>query len=100
MTLKTWMLLGALSLLATVSHAAGTAERFSIVSNGETVGHIIATHDGPRVDIDYAVSDNGRGPKHKEHLLLNAAGIPIEWSIEGTSLMGGAVNEHLSYRMV
>jgi hypothetical protein len=98
MTLKTLMLLGALSLLATAADAAGTTDRYSIVSNGETVGHIIATRNGPSVDIDYAVSDNGRGPKHKEHLLLNGAGIPVQWTIAGTSLMGGPVNERLSLK--
>ena len=70
----------------------------AIVSNGETVGHVIAAHDGHTIDVDYAVSDNGRGPKHKEHLVLDPAGIPVEWSIEGTSLMGGTVSEHLTWK--
>src|SRR3984957_3459912 len=83
--------------IAAGAHAA-TTERFSILANGETVGHVVAVQSGQAVDVDYAVSDNGRGPKHKEHLVLNAAGIPVEWSIEGTSLMGGAVSEHLTWK--
>jgi Amidohydrolase family len=81
----------------TIAHAT-TTERFSILANGETVGHVVAIQNGQAVDIDYAVSDNGRGPKHKEHLVLNATGIPVEWSIEGNSLMGGSVSEHLTWK--
>lgn len=77
---------------------AGTTERFSVVANGENVGHVVAVRNGATIDIDYAVSDNGRGPKHKEHLVLGSNGIPVEWSIEGTSLMGGPVSEHASWK--
>jgi len=83
---------------AASAYATTTTERFSIVANGETVGHVVAVQNGQAFDVDYAVSDNGRGPRHKEHLALNAAGIPVEWSIEGTSLMGGAVSEHLDWK--
>jgi hypothetical protein len=86
-----------LLLLASSAHAA-TTDRFSVVANGETVGHIIATQDGPTVDIDYAVSDNGRGPKHKEHLVLDASGTPSQWTIQGASLMGGPVSETLAWK--
>ena len=87
------------SLLAFTAGAhAADIERFVIVANGETVGHLIATHNRNTVDIDYAVSDNGRGPKHKEHLVLEPSGIPREWSIEGTSLMGGRVSERMSWK--
>jgi hypothetical protein len=76
---------------------AATTERYSVVANGETVGQLVAVLDGRSVDIDYAVSNNGRGPKHKEHLVLAPSGVPVEWSIEGTSLMGGTVNEHFAW---
>ena len=92
------LLLCGVSQLAAVGAHAETTERFSVVANGETVGHLVSVQNGRSIDVDYAVSDNGRGPKHKEHLLLDAAGIPVEWSIEGTSLMGGAVSEHVSWK--
>jgi hypothetical protein len=91
------LLLGASWSSAGVVQAA-TIERFVILSNGETVGHLVATRDGRAVDIDYFVDNNGRGPKHKEHLLLGSSGVPVDWSIEGTSLMGGAVAERLSWK--
>jgi hypothetical protein len=78
--------------------AAATTERFSVVANAETVGHLVATLDGRAVDIDYAVSNNGRGPKHKERLVLGPSGFPVEWSIEGASEMGGPVGERFSWK--
>jgi len=73
-------------------------DRYSIVANGETVGHIVATRSGANVDIDFAVSNNGRGPKHTEHLVLAHNGIPAEWTIDGSSLMGGTVHEHEEWK--
>jgi len=87
----------AAAALSTAAQAA-VQERFSVVANGESVGHVWASIDGPVVDIDYAVSDNGRGPKHKEHLVLDPSGAPVEWTIEGTSLMGGPVSERLGWK--
>jgi hypothetical protein len=81
--------------VSAVSHAQSA--HFSVVANGEVVGHVIADHKGKTVDLDYAVSDNGRGPKHRERLTLSPSGMPIQWDIEGTSLMGGSVNEHMSW---
>jgi hypothetical protein len=86
-----------LSLAATVSDAE-TREHFSVVAGGETVGHLVAIQRGNTVDIDYAVSNNGRGPKHKEHLVFGSSGLPVAWSIDGTSFMGGNVNERMSWR--
>ncbi|MBP2329242.1 hypothetical protein JOF56_009627 [Kibdelosporangium banguiense] len=71
-------------------------ERFIVVSNGETVGRITATSDGPVIDVDYAVDNNGRGAKLRERIRLDGQGIPLDWSIDGTSLMGGSVHEVLS----
>jgi hypothetical protein len=85
-------------LCAATASGAQTSEKFSVVANGETVGHVTALHTGHTVDIDYAVLENGRGPKHQEHIVLDAAGMPVLWTIEGTSLMGGAVNERMSWQ--
>lgn len=73
--------------------ASAPEGRLSIVSNGEIVGHVSADQDGSRLTIDYHVDDNGRGPKHREDIVLGADGIPTSWTISGTSLMGGPVRE-------
>jgi len=90
-------LLFAAALPATRAAQAGT-ERYVILSNGETVGHLVATRNAHSVDIDYFVDNNGRGPKHQEHVTLGPSGVPIDWSIKGTSLMGGAVDERLTWK--
>lgn len=84
----------ALSLAVTGSGAlAAETERLSIVSNGETVGSLVAVTDGGRVTVDYRVDNNGRGPKHREDIVLGPGGVPVSWTIRGTSLMGGPVEE-------
>ena len=87
----------AIVLTASTAHAQ-TPERFSVVAEAETVGHVQVERRGNQVDVDYAVLENGRGPKHREHLVLAPSGIPTTWTIEGTSLMGATVNERLTWQ--
>jgi Amidohydrolase family len=86
-----------LAILACPLEAA-SVEKFSIVQNATIVGTIAATTEGDTVKVDYAVSDNGRGPKHQEMIRLGANFIPIEWTVTGTSLMGGPVSEKYSWQ--
>lgn len=76
---------------------AQTTERLSIMSNGEKVGAIVAVSDGPAVTVDYRVDNNGRGPKHREEIVLGADGIPTRWQVRGSSLMGAAVDERYDW---
>lgn len=76
---------------------AAAVERFSIVSNGESVGYLVGTTEGDRVEVEYHVDNNGRGPKHREAIRLDDDGLPRAWSIEGTSLMGGPVAESFAW---
>lgn len=81
-----------LLLLASCGQAS-REERLVVVSNGEVVGHLRATLDGRSVSIDYFVDNNGRGPKIREQLALDARGVPVNWTISGTSLFGADVDE-------
>lgn len=67
--------------------------RYNVVAGGENVGWMVVDREQDEVRIDYHVDNNGRGPKHKEHLVLDAQGYPTLWTIDGTSLFGGAINE-------
>lgn len=99
MTKTRWLLCAAPMLLAgsaSIAHAA-TTERLTIVSNGDTVGSVAATTDGDRVSVDYQVSNNGRGPKHHEDIVLGPQAIPIAWTVDGTSEMGGPVAERFTW---
>ena len=73
--------------------APGEDDTLVVLSNGEVVGHVIAQQDARRVNVDYMVDNNGRGPKIKESLVLDGRGYPLSWSITGSSLFGADVNE-------
>jgi imidazolonepropionase-like amidohydrolase len=88
--------LAASLLLGASATAFAASERLSILSNGEKVGSVVVETEGDHAIVDYRVDNNGRGPKHREELTFGAGGIPTAWTIKGTSLMGGTVDE--SYR--
>ncbi|TNE66607.1 MAG: amidohydrolase [Alphaproteobacteria bacterium] len=85
---------------ATVSLSAAQAEtlKFTLLQSNENVGHLTGEIDGNTVKVDYFVDQNGRGPKHAETLRLNKDGIPLFWSVDGTSLMGGPVAEQYEWK--
>lgn len=87
----------ALSVLLPGS-ALAASQRFVVLANGEKVGHLIAETEGRTASVDYAVSNNGRGPKAKEQILFDAAGMPVSWTIEGSSLFGSPVNERFTWK--
>lgn len=91
---------GAMALLLAGTSGTALAQRFeklTVVSNGESVGSIVASIQGARTTVDYRVDNNGRGPKHREDIVLGADGMPVAWTIHGTSLMGAAVDERYSW---
>jgi imidazolonepropionase-like amidohydrolase len=72
---------------------AQTVHRFSVLSNGHVVGHLTATIAGDSATIDFSISDNGRGPKLREQVILHANGIPKFIKTEGHSTTGASVQE-------
>lgn len=83
--------------LVTVGAAPVPPEKLSIISNGEIIGSIEAVTTGNHVAVDFRIDDNGRGPKHHEDIVLGAGDMPVEWTIKGTSLMGGPVEERFAW---
>jgi imidazolonepropionase-like amidohydrolase len=69
------------------------AEELSIVQNGELVGHVHASGNQARILVDYLVDNNGRGPRHREEVLIGPGGVPVRYTVRGQSLMGAAVEE-------
>src|SRR5687768_11350437 len=82
--------------LGAASPGSAATEELVVVANGEAVGHVRADQQGDRISVDYLVDNNGRGPRHTEAIRLGPDGIPIEYVVQGRSLMGGPVAE--SYR--
>ncbi|MCC6173217.1 MAG: amidohydrolase family protein [Gammaproteobacteria bacterium] len=87
----------AVALLAPGAASAALVEKLTVIEGGEDVGHVIGTTEADRVEVDFHVDNNGRGPKHRETLRLDRAGIPLEWTVSGTSLMGGPVEERFRW---
>jgi imidazolonepropionase-like amidohydrolase len=81
-------------LFIAVPLAALAEEQLVVISNGEVVGTLDVSREGDLVQVVYRVDNNGRGPKVEEQLKLDGRGYPLDWSIEGTSLFGAAVDEH------
>ncbi len=95
MTLRLTAAFAASLLMSAFPAAMGQTSSFeyAIIQNRESVGHLKVEETDLSAEIDYYVDSNGRGPKHKEELTVDEAGVPVSWLIEGTSLMGGSVQE-------
>lgn len=96
------MLFRAVAATAVVVVLAGPAtaetQKFVVIANGETVGRLTADVQTRSASVNYAVTNNGRGPKSRERIAFDAAGIPVAWDIQGSSLFGSPVREHFSWR--
>jgi imidazolonepropionase-like amidohydrolase len=86
--------LAAFLLLACLPHtAAAQIETFTVVADGGTVGRLIATTTGNRTVVDYDYKNNGRGPTMAETLTVDRSGLPVQWTITGTTTFGSKVDE-------
>jgi len=83
-------------LLAAAGAAhAGTAS-FSVIYGGKTIGRVVADTQGDTTTVEYDVKNNGRGPTIAESITLDAAGLPTEWTVKGTTTFGSKIAEHFS----
>jgi imidazolonepropionase-like amidohydrolase len=69
---------------------------YSYIFGEKKVGHLTAETKGDRTTIDFDVKNNGRGPTIAESITLDAAGLPIEWSVKGSTTFGSKIAEHFS----
>jgi len=95
---RTVVALGVLLSLCLAGSALAETYRYVVMANGEKVGHLVAEVQGRSTSVDYAVNNNGRGPKARETIEADAAGLPVSWTIEGESLFGSPVNERFSWK--
>jgi hypothetical protein len=78
------------------SFAATGTTTFSVIYSGKNVGHLIAESKGDMTTVDYDYKSNGRGPTMSEVIRTGPEGLPLEWSIKGTTTFGSKVEEHFS----
>ena len=76
--------------------AFAQSESLTVIFGGRNVGHVDSVRTGDRVAIDYDYKNNGRGPTMKEALRLDAAGLPVEWTITGATTFGSKVDERFA----
>ncbi|HEX5693429.1 MAG TPA: amidohydrolase family protein, partial [Arenimonas sp.] len=61
------------------------------------VGHLVATHEVNRVGIDFDYKNNGRGPTLSETIEFGSAGLPIAWTVQGSTTFGSKVDERFEW---
>lgn len=85
-----------LLVLLLSSFSAGPTTTFAVISSGKNVGHLIAETQGDVTSVDYDYKNNGRGPTIKEVIRAGVEGLPVEWSIQGTTTFGSKIEEHFT----
>lgn len=80
-----------------IGAALADTQKFVVIANGERVGRLTAAVSAKHAEIDYAVVNNGRGPKARERIEFDAAGYPVRWTIDGQSTFGSPVSERFSW---
>lgn len=72
-------------------------ETYSVIFGGTTVGHLKTSTVGDTIQVDYDYKNNGRGPTMKETIVLNKAGLPVQWEITGNTTFGNSVDEKYTF---
>ena len=87
-----------LALVLALPCAAGAApERFVMLANGEQIGTLEVVREGPGIELDYRIDDNGRGPKIRESLRFDPKGRLVDWHVRGAANIGAPIEER--YRL-
>jgi len=73
--------------------ACAQTANFTAITGGKNVGHLTVETKGDTTTVDFDVKNNGRGPTFKETIRSNAAGLPVKWSIQGSTTFGSKVDE-------
>jgi imidazolonepropionase-like amidohydrolase len=88
--------LAALAALVLQNPVLAAAERYTVLTSSRTVGTLVAETAGDTVTIAYDYKNNGRGPTIAETVTVNAAGLPVAWTVTGATTFGSKVDEQFS----
>jgi hypothetical protein len=83
-----------LLVLSLPSLASTETFNYSVIFGQKKVGHLTAETTGAKTTIDYDVKNNGRGPTIAESITLDAAGLPTDWTVKGSTTFGSKIAEH------
>jgi imidazolonepropionase-like amidohydrolase len=90
---RTPLLLAAFAALVLQTAAEAAVERYTVMSSSRPVGTLVADGAGNTVTIAYDYKNNGRGPTIAESVTVNAAGLPVAWTVTGATTFGSKVDE-------
>lgn len=82
--------------LSLPSLALAQTYNYSVIFGEKKVGHLTADTKGAVTTVEYDVKNNGRGPTIAETVTLDAAGLPTEWSVKGSTTFGSKIAETFS----
>jgi imidazolonepropionase-like amidohydrolase len=88
--------LAALAALVLQNPVLAAAERYTVLTSSRTVGTLVAETAGDTVTIAYDYKNNGRGPTIAETVKVDAAGLPVRWTVTGATTFGSKVDEQFS----
>lgn len=86
-------LLAAAALAAFSSPALADPVDYRVLTQGNDIGHFTVDREGERIEVDYDVKQNGRGPTITEAVRLNPDGTVRDWTVTGRTTFGNQVNE-------
>ena len=73
-------------------------ENFIIMVGGTRIGHVKVDRSGEDIAIDYDFKNNGRGPTIMEHVSFGEGGIPVAWTVTGSTTFGNAADESFTLK--
>lgn len=90
--MKHWLF--GLSALALASAAQAQDYEYRAITNDADIGYVKVDRDGDRMMVETDIKQNGRGPTTHEVIMLGADGIPVSWTVTGTTTFGSPIDEH------
>ena len=69
---------------------------YTVLTSGVEIGTMAVSRADNAITVDYAYSNNGRGPDMDEAIVLGEDGLPVAWTIEGNTTFGNAVDEQFA----
>ncbi len=73
------------------------ASEFRVMVGGTDIGALQVTRTDDGYSIDFAFSNNGRGPDLEEGIIIGEGGRPTGWRITGNTTFGNAVDESFTF---
>ena len=83
----------AAALLVLPAGVCAQITEYRAITNDVDVGYVKVDRDGNRVQVETDIKQNGRGPTTSEVVIMGEDGIPVSWTVEGTTTFGSPIDE-------